>query len=440
MKQKLEVHLAKNLSFLKGKKLLIAISGGIDSVVLAHLFHELQYDIALAHCNFTLRGKESNKDEAFVKDLGTQLNVATHRIQFDTQSHAVEKGISTQMAARELRYNYFDELCKIHGFDYILTAHHRDDVLETFLMNMCRGTGLDGLTGIPEVNGNIVRPLLPFNQNEILVYATRNKLSWREDQSNSSLKYNRNRIRHKVVPVLKELNPSLLDSFQSTINNLKASQAIVKDSISKLKAELFETHADGTVHISITQLKALQNSGPYLYELLKEYSFTAWDDIADLLTAQTGKKILSETHILLKNRDELILSKIQKSSSTSYFIEESCQKIEEPIALKLKIIDLEKQESTQKKGKINEILLDYEALQFPLELRKWKKGDVFYPAGMRGKKKVAKYFKDEKFSAFDKEQAWILCSGEAIVWIVNHRMDDRFKISDTTKTALKIKS
>lgn len=440
MKQELKFHIAKNLPFLKGKKLLIAISGGIDSIVLTRLFYELKFDIALAHCNFSLRGKESNKDEAFVKTLGANLNFTTHTIKFDTNTYAAEKGISTQMAARELRYNYFIELSNEFGYDYILTAHHLDDVLETFLINLSRGTGLEGLTGIPEVNDKIVRPLLPFNQNDILLFATRNKLSWREDESNSSLKYTRNRIRHKVVPVLKELNPSLLESFKATTKHLSDSLTIVNDCISELKSKILIKNDYSNIHISIEQLNTLKNKEVYLYQLFKDYGFTAWDDISDLLTAQTGKQVFSKTHFLLKNRDELILGEIKPDEKTSFLIEKNIKKIDAPISLKFKKVNLKDAEPKVTIDNLNEIYLDIDTLKFPLELRRWQKGDFFYPIGMRGKKKVSKYFKDEKFSAIEKQDAWILCSGSAIVWIVNHRMDDRFKISKNTKTALKIKS
>lgn len=440
MKQQLKSHIEKNLSFLVGKKLLIAISGGIDSVVLTRLFNDLKFDIGLAHCNFSLRGKESNKDETFVKTLGENLKLPTHTIKFDTNDYAASKGLSTQMAARELRYNYFNELCDEFGYEYVLTAHHQDDVLETFLINFTRGTGLEGLTGIPEVNGNIVRPLLPFNQNDLLLFASKNKLTWREDESNISLKYVRNRIRHKVIPVLKELNPSLLESFKSTTKNLQGSQTIVEQSISELKAKIIKESQDENLHIDIKELTTVKNKEVYLYELFKDFGFTAWDDISDLLSAQSGKQVFSKTHFLLKNRDELILGKISTSEETSVFIDSSTKKIDEPIALKFEKIDLKKSEISSKTDNPKEIIIDYDTLKYPLELRKWQKGDFFYPFGMLGKKKLSKYFKDEKFSAVDKQNAWILCSGNDIVWIVNHRMDDRFKISKNTTNAVKIMS
>ncbi|MCL4124374.1 UNVERIFIED_CONTAM: hypothetical protein GTU68_046541, partial [Idotea baltica] len=234
MQQKLTNHIDKRLPYLRGKKLLIAISGGIDSVVLTHLLSELSFDISLAHCNFKLREKESDLDEAFVIELGKKFNIKTFTTQFETNKFAELKKLSTQIAARELRYSWFKELVKKYKFDYVLTAHHADDNLETFLINLSRGTGLDGLTGIPEKNGTIIRPLLPFSRTEIFNFAKENNIDWREDQSNSSSKYIRNKIRHQVVPVLKEINPSLLESFAKTSKHLKESQEIIEDRIEKV--------------------------------------------------------------------------------------------------------------------------------------------------------------------------------------------------------------
>ena len=441
------LHINQNLPFLKGKKLLVAISGGIDSIVLTHILHKLDFNISLAHCNFSLRGKESNKDEVFVKNLGEKLNVPTYTTLFNTKRYAAENSISTQMAARDLRYNWFQELIKEHNLDYLITAHQKDDVIETFLINLTRGTGLDGLTGIPEINKNLVRPLLPFNRNEILVHATRNKLQWREDSTNSSIKYVRNKIRHKVVPFLKELNPSLLDTFSNTLQNLKGSQQIVNDRISEIKEKAITTVGD-ELHFSISELKKLSNPKIYFYELLKDYGFTEWDDVTNLLDAQSGKQVFSKTHCLLKNREALILSKINEPEAiTSFEILENTLKIKEPLRLKFKKIDIpfETQNHSIKvfseliSDKPNTISIDYDKLQFPLTIRKWHKGDYFYPIGLNGKKKLSKFFKDEKLSLIEKENSWLLCSNNEIVWVIGKRLDNRFKVSKTTSTILKIK-
>lgn len=441
-------HIDQNLPFLNGKKLLVAISGGIDSIVLTHILHKLEFNISLAHCNFSLRGKESNKDEQFVKNLGEKLGVPTYTIEFKTRSYAKENGVSTQMAARDLRYNWFDELIKEHNLDFLITAHQKDDVLETFLINLTRGTGIDGLTGMPQVNKTIVRPLLPFNRNEILIHATRNKLKWREDSSNSSIKYVRNKIRHKVVPFLKELNPSLLETFSNTLQNIKGSQEIVNDRISEIKEKTI-TSVGNELHYSISELKKLNNPKIYFYELLKDYGFTEWDDVTNLLDAQSGKQVFSKTHCLLKNREVLILSEINKPEEIkSVEILENTLKIKEPIKLKFKKIDIpfDTQNHSIKvfseliMDKANIISIDYDKLQFPLTIRKWEEGDYFYPIGLNGKKKLSKFFKDEKLSLIDKENTWILCSNNEIVWVIGKRLDNRFKVSKTTSAILKIKS
>jgi len=422
MLQKFKKHITEEFPFLKDTKLLIAISGGLDSVVLFHLLHKLNYDVSLAHCNFKLRGKESDLDEEFIKNLNQISANQIFTIIFDTEKYAKEHKLSTQIAARELRYNWFQKLITEHKFEYVLTAHHADDNLETFLIHLTRGSGLDGFTGIPKVNGNIVRPLLAFSRKEILNYAKDNDIEWREDASNASNKYIRNKIRHQVLPVLKEINPSILDSFATTLENLQESKQIIEDRIENIASEVLEKEAN-FIKIDIEKIKELSNSKAYLYQLLKSYHFTEWNDVYDLLNAQSGKQVFSKTHRLLKDRDVLILSKIDLSNSIemAFQIEEEITEITNPIHLTFKEV-IEK--STENK---QTIYVDKDLLKYPLMLRKWEKGDYIYPLGMQGKKKLSKYFKDEKFSLIDKENTWLLCNAEnQIMWIINHRQDRRF--------------
>ena len=448
MKAELEKHINQNLPFLNGKKLLIAISGGIDSIVLTHILYKLNFTISLAHCNFSLRGKESNKDEIFVKELGEKLQAPTFTIQFDTEKYATEKGISTQMAARDLRYNWFDKIRLENNIDYIITAHQKDDIIETFIINLTRGTGLDGLTGIPEVNESIVRPMLPFDRNDILIYASKNKLQWREDQTNSSIKYVRNKIRHKIVPVLKELNPNLLNTFHTTLENLKGSQQIVKDSVENIRQKV-STIKENEVYFDILELKKLNNPKVYLYQLLNAYGFSEWDDVCNLLDAQSGKFVLSKTHRLLKDRAILILTNLSNVEETGVFeIKENTTKIKHPIKLKFDKIDIPFDTKNHQNKVFHELIfddnrtisIDYDKIKFPLTIRKWQKGDYFYPIGLQGKKKLSKYFKDEKMSLSEKENTWLLCSNNDIVWVIGKRLDDRFKVSKYTSAILKIKS
>ena len=422
MLQKFKKHITKEFPFLKDTKLLIAISGGVDSVVLFHLFHKLNYDVSLAHCNFKLRGKESDLDEEFIKNLNQISSNQIFTIIFDTEKYAKEHKLSTQIAARELRYNWFQKLITEHKFEYVLTAHHADDNLETFLIHLTRGSGLDGFTGIPKVNGNIVRPLLAFSREEILNFAKDNDIEWREDTSNASNKYIRNKIRHQVLPVLKDINPSILDSFAITIENLQESKQIIEDRIENIVSKVLKKEAN-FIKIDIEKIKELSNSKAYLYQFLKSYHFTEWNDVYDLLNAQSGKQVFSKTHRLLKDRDVLILSKIDLSNSIemAFQIEEEITEIKNPIHLTFEEVF---EKSTENK---QTIYVDKDLLKYPLILRKWEKGDYIYPLGMQGKKKLSKYFKDEKFSLIDKENTWLLCNAEnQIMWIVNHRQDRRF--------------
>ena len=301
-------HINLKFPFLKkGKKLLVAISGGIDSVVLTHLLHRLNFDFQLAHCNFCLRGKESDQDEQFVIDMAKKLQLKIHTKSFDTQSYAQTNNVSVQMAARQMRYTWFKELLQQEMLDYLITAHNLDDNLETFLINFTRGTGLEGLSGIEEINENIVRPLLGFSREQIEQFANENKITWREDSSNIDTKYTRNKIRHQVIPLLKEINPGLLQSFKRTSKHLQQSKHIITDTISDLKPKIITSDNEGVYKIDIGKMNKFSNPRAYLYELLKDYNFTEWNDVHNLLEGQPGKQIKSSTHRLIKDRDFLLL-------------------------------------------------------------------------------------------------------------------------------------
>lgn len=429
MLEKFSNHIEASFSFLKGKKLLLACSGGMDSVVLAHLISELEMDFALAHCNFSLRGKESDGDEMFVIGLAKQMGVPVFVETFDTNRYAKQNQLSTQLAARILRYTWFDEILTNFKYDYLLTAHQLDDDLETFFINLSRGTGLKGLTGIPAINGKIVRPLLNFSREDIKQYVEEHKLNWREDSSNSKADYLRNKIRLEVIPSFKETNASLLKNFQTTQRNLRASEKLVEDYMA-LVYNLVVSEVEEGYRIDIPKLQDLPHTSELLYELLSDFGFTEWNDVVNLLDAQTGKQLFSKTHRLLKNRDELLLTQIEVIEGEEIIVPQ--EGIKTPIQLKIEVVK-EIEEVAN-----NIIYVSSEILQFPMTLRRWKEGDAFYPFGMKGKKKLSKYFKDEKLSVYDKEKVWVLCSGEQIVWIVNYRMDNRFRVSEDTETIFKI--
>lgn len=427
---RLKTHIENSLPFLKGKKLLVACSGGVDSVVLAQTMKKLGFEIALAHCNFSLRGKESDGDEMFVIGLAKKMRIPVFAETFDTKTFAKNNGISTQMAARTLRYNWFNEILKNFNYDYLLTAHHLDDDLETFFINLSRGTGINGLTGIPAINENVIRPLLAFPREEIEDYARKNNLKWREDSSNKKTDYLRNKLRVEVLPKFKETNRSLLGNFKKTQQNLRSSKNLIDDYMALIHNLVVSKDVD-FYKINIQKLKELPNTEALLYELLNGFGFTEWKDVSDLLDAQTGKQLFSKTHKLLKNRNELLLSEIDLDKNEDVFLV-SENGISSPI--KLKFEPITNIDETAK----NLIYVASEKLKFPLKLRKWKEGDSFQPFGMTGNKKLSKFFKDEKISRLKKNKIWVLMSDEKIVWVVGHRMDDRFKVNEDTKNILKI--
>jgi tRNA(Ile)-lysidine synthase len=419
--------------FLQGKRLLVAVSGGIDSMVLCDLLLRSDFGFAIAHCNFNLRGDESDADERFVKSYADKNKIAFFPTRFDTEAFARDEKLSIQLAARRLRYAWFAELCDVHKFDFVVTAHHLDDNFETFLINVSRGTGLDGLVGIPAQNGNVIRPLLDFPRNEIESYAIENGIKWREDSSNSSHKYLRNQLRHGVVPILKNLNPNFIESFAETQSHLQQSQSLVEDA-SKLVYKLVAVRLENKVLFKIVELKRLPNYRAYLYQWLKDFGFTAWEDIYNLVDAQSGKQVFAPDFVLLKDREVLELLPKTAYDDQIYTIGKGTTQVNFPVNLSFcRATDISQTDA-------HCIFVAEEKLTWPLTVRKWREGDWFLPLGMDGKKKVSKYFKDEKFSLTEKAGAWLLCSGEDIVWIIGKRMDDRFKITDTTKHILQIKS
>lgn len=435
MLSKFQSHLDARFSFLKNEKLLVACSGGLDSVVLTHLLVKCGYDITLAHCNFSLRGNESDTDSQFVIQLSKKLELPIYTETFETEAFADEHGLSIQMAARTLRYQWFEELSGQLKIKYILTGHHLDDDLETFLINFSRGTGLKGLTGIPEYNQKIIRPLLAFSRSEILAFAERHNLKWRDDSSNFSNKYLRNALRLDVIPKWKEVTPALLHNYKTTREHLQNSQLLIEDYVALIFTYVVEETKEG-YRLSVSKLKKLPNVKALLYELLVPFGFTAWDDIYELLSGQSGKQVVSRTHILLKNRDYLILQSISSDNSHTDSQEiqilRDTQSIEKPV--KISFERVKELEDVSKET----IFVDYDLLKFPLRLRRWREADVFHPFGMIGKKKISKFFKDEKLSLLAKKKIWLLLSGDEVVWVLGLRADNRFKVTSKTKTILKI--
>jgi len=428
-------HIKKDHLFLPSEKILLTVSGGIDSIVMCELFQQAKLNFGIAHCNFNLREEESDEDEIFVEALAEKYHVSFHSISFDTKSFAKKNKLSIQVAARQLRYDWFEEVREQFNYTYIATAHHRDDSIETFFINLIRGTGITGLHGILPKQGHIIRPMLFTNKEEIVSFAKKNKLKHREDSSNLSEKYVRNKIRLSLIPLLKELNPNIENTITEDIERLREVEIIFKNEIENKKNKIVIQETNN-ISISIKELKKLKPQSAYLFELLKPYGFNSANvrEIIHSLDSISGKQFLSETHRLIKDREKLIIeSCVSKTKQKNdHFISKT--------QMEIKIGTHQLQMSTGtifKKFKPspskNIASLDLDKLHFPLEIRKWEKGDVFQPLGMKGKKKVSDYFIDEKFSVSDKENTWLLCSEGEIVWIVGQRLDDRFKITDKTK-------
>ncbi|MFD1315027.1 tRNA lysidine(34) synthetase TilS [Namhaeicola litoreus] len=437
MLQEFRDHIQSQFPEFTGKKLLLAISGGIDSIVLADLLQKIKLDFSFAHCNFQLRATESEGDEAFVKDLAKKYNLTCFTKRFDTNKYAKEFGLSTQMAARELRYTWFKNLMETQKCDYLLTAHHADDELETFFIHFLRGTGLDGFLGIPPKNEYIRRPLLPFSRNDIEIYAEEQQLNWREDASNAELKYERNRIRHIIIPELLKMQPQLHKVFNRTQQHLKQSRSLIDQFMDKAKAQICQWDENNYLKINLEQLDNFSDSNAVLYEILKNFGFKDWKSIKDLRTAPSGKRIFSNNYILLKNRKELILYPMTNEPDQP---EISIPNLPVYHTFGKKVLKSEKiRDGLKMLSNLtkNQIIIDTDKLKFPLSVRKWQKGDYFYPIGLNGSKKLSDFFKDLKLSSIEKENIWLLCSENKIVWVIGERMDDRFKIDSDTKNSIK---
>lgn len=426
-------HLQQNFPFLWQKKIILAISGGIDSVVLAHLLHGLDIPFLMAHCNFQLRGEESEGDQRFVEALSLQLSVPLAVKRFETKAYGKTHGLNTQLAARVLRYEWFEALRKEKDYDYVLTAHQANDSWETFLINTSRGTGLKGLLGIPAQNGAILRPLLPFSREEIHAFATENHICWREDSSNSSDAYTRNKIRHHLSPILKEIHPLFFKNFEKTQSLLQLTYDFLQESISQYRKECFTM--GNPIVFFIEKLRTHPHRRFLLHELLSPYGFTDVNALERFLQASTGKYLASDTHRLLSNRGQWLISEIHETPSPAFYLQETDQAIDFPIALSWEKV------SQAKPSGAEVIYIDKEKIQFPLCLRKRKEGDLFFPYGMGGQKKVLrKYFKDEKYSLYDKENQWLLTdSTDQILWVVGRRADERFRPTPHTKEILCIR-
>ena len=427
MKNKVQNYITGKSLFSKEDKLILGISGGADSVCLMQLLSALDYKFELAHCNFNLRGKESDKEESFVKELARRYQLKLHVKHFDTKSYADENKVSIQMAARDLRYAWFYDLLLSENAKYIAIAHHANDDIETFFINLVRGSGLKGLLGIKAKIDSIVRPLMVVSRAEIEQFLKKNDISFREDSSNTSLKYLRNKIRHELMPLLTEMNPSIQKTISDEIKILEGVAEVYYKQIERVKKEMIQ-NKEATIQLKISDLLALKPLNNYLYELLNPYGFSTIDRIVESLKGQSGKQFFSSTHRLLVDREFIFISELDIKQNELIIIQETTNSIKSPIHL-----NFSKSDNIKWKDDLSSAQVDFEKLQFPLTLRKWKDGDKFIPLGMKTFKKLSDFFIDNKFSLLEKKKQWLLCSGKDVVWVVGHRIDNRYKLESKTK-------
>lgn len=429
-------YIATQKLFLRKEKILLAVSGGIDSVVMCELFYQAGLNFGIAHCNFKLRGVESNGDEQSVKELAKKYEVPFFVNYFNTESYASDNGISIQMAARELRYKWFYEILNSENYHYIATAHHQNDQIETFFINLLRGTGLAGLHGILPKQNQIIHPLLFTSREKIENFAKDNNLIYREDSSNSSDKYLRNAVRHHIIPQFKQLAGDFEKTMIDNIEKIRDTETVFLEMLELKRKELVKIE-NSKVLINIAALQQLNPLKIYLYHFLSPYNFKneTVESLINAISDISGKQFFSPTHRLLKDRENLIIIELTEEpiSCELVYINPEVAYINEPLSIDFR------QTTDSEIIKINPdkkfAYLDFDKLKFPLSIRKWKQGDFFYPYGMKGKKKISDFFTDQKFSIIEKENTWLLCSGDDIIWIIGWRIDDRYKLTNKSQKA-----
>ncbi|MCX6278955.1 MAG: tRNA lysidine(34) synthetase TilS [Bacteroidetes bacterium] len=413
--------------FAPGKPVLLALSGGLDSTVMAHLFFKAGFSFAVAHCNFGLRGMDSDEDARFAANLSGDFGVDFYSEKFNTKEYAGKNGISIQMAARELRYKWFEEIRSKNGYQYIATAHHLDDQAETFLINLIRGTGIAGFHGIPVKNEKVIRPMMFSRRNEIALYAKKHSIAYREDLSNNEIKYLRNKIRHEILPAFCSINPEFTESLTQTIRKIYDYEQIAEQTLNHSKSQAIQVKDETTI-VDKKLLLASPQPGAFAWFLLSPFGFNE-SQVASLLECldkPEEKRFTSSTYILTKERNRLIIQPNATQFSAglvagSFHLQ--FNHITNPCGYKIP----DNPEIAS---------FDYNKLEFPLTIRKWQNGDIFHPLGMKGKKKLSDFFIDQKFTAQQKEETWLLCSGDRIVWVIGYRIDHRYRITGKTKEIL----
>lgn len=438
MLQRFKDNLFNRLAIQPTDRLLVAVSGGIDSMVLLGLLQSLKVNLVIAHCNFKLRGKESEQDEDFVRRQANLYGLSFLCKSFDTKAIARQLGISIQEAARNLRYEWFEQILAKHNCDYYVTGHNFDDRLETFFINALRGSGISGLRSIPEKNGNCIRPLLFATRNEIEDYAGKKKISFREDSSNLKTEYTRNKVRHFLMPALEAVDVDFRKGMAKTLCNMVKTEAFISSEINRRRASY--SHNDGRdFKIPIADVVSDENAEFWLFELLKPFGFNAATVSKIFITicsdANPGKIFLSDNFELIIDRRELIVrQKNDKKSPGLFLVPDNITEIDEPLKMLISRTNHDAGFALCKDKRVAQI--DFAKLRFPLKIRRYKTGDFFYPIGMRGKKLLSDYLIDLKLSLFEKRDIWLLESDGKIVWVIGYRLDERFKITPGTKQIL----